>query len=197
MSRRTGFFVICLLALATVVLTSLTASKAFTDSAAQPAQSDQTLQALLSEVRELRLALQRANLNTYHAQITIERMKLQQQRVDRLTSQLGDIRRQLADTRKALSQKSTELKGQEMTLAQETDATQRADRERYIRSLKAEFEETTQKEQQEQGYETQFQAQLQIEQAKLNELNEQLDTLQRELETQMSSDKPQPSGKRP
>jgi hypothetical protein len=148
-------------------------------------------------VRELRLALQRSNLNTYHTQITIERMKLQQQRVDRLTSQLGDIRRQLADTRKALSQKSTELKSQEMTLAQETDATQRADRERYIRSLKTEFEETTQKEQQEQGYETQFQAQLQIEQAKLNELNEQLDTLQRELETQMSSDKPQPSGKRP
>jgi hypothetical protein len=38
---------------------------------------------------------------------------------------------------------------------------------------------------------------LQTEQAKLNELNERLDTLQRELETQMSNDKPQPSGKHP
>jgi len=43
----------------------------------------------------------------------------------------------------------------------------------------------------------QHRRQLQAEQAKLNELNERLDTLQRELETLMSGDKPQPSGKRP
>lgn len=96
-----------------------------------------------------------------------------------------------------MSDNSRALKGNEIGLVQETNAAERADRERYAQRLKAELEELTQKEQQEQGYETQLQAQLQIEQAKLNELNEQLDTLQRELETQMSSDKPQPSGKRP
>jgi len=197
MSRRTGFFVICLLALAVLGLTSLTASKAFTESAAQPAQSEQTMQALLSEAHQLRLAIQRANLNTYHAQITVERMKLQQQRVDRLSDQLNDIRHQLADTRKALSQKSTELRTVEMTNAQETNAAQRAEREVSIKAYKFEIEELNQKEQQQQGYETQLIAQLQIEQAKLNELNERLDTLQRELEAQMSTDKPQPSGKRP
>jgi hypothetical protein len=76
MSRRTGLFVISLLILAVLGLSLLTAARAFTNSAAQPAQSDQTLQSLLSEVHQLRLVLQRANLNTYHAQITIERMKL-------------------------------------------------------------------------------------------------------------------------
>ena len=195
MSRRTGLFVISLLILAALGLTSLTASKAFTASTTQAVQSDQTLQTLLGEVHQLRLAIERSNLNTYHAQITIERMKLQQQRVDRLTALLDQVRNQLASSRKAVSQMSTNLKGAEIRLAQETNAAERADSERYIRSLKFELEELIQKEQQEQGYETQFNAQLQLEQAKLNELNDRLDILQRELETQMSTGKQLPSGK--
>ena len=196
MSRRTSFLVILLLTLAVLGLSLLTAVKAFSRSA-QPVQGDQTLQTLLSEVHQLRLVLQRANLNTCHAQITIERMKLQQQRVDRLTTQLGEVRKQLAETRKPLSWIPNNMKNDEMRLAQETDTAKRADLERGIRALKAELEDATQKEQQEQVYEIQLQAQLQAEQGKLNELNERLDTLQRELETQMASDKPQPSGKRP
>ncbi len=196
MSRRTSLFVSALLVLAVLSLSLLTAAKAFSSSA-QPLQSDQTLQTLLGEVHQLRLVLQRANLNTYHAQITIERMKLQQQRVDRLTTQLGEIRNQLAETRKPLSWIPATMKNDEMRLAQETDVAKRADLERSIQSLKVDLEEATRKEQQQQIYEAQLQAQLQSEQAKLAELNERLDSLQRELETQMSNDKPQPSGKRP
>ena len=197
MSRRTSFFIIALLLLAVLGLSLLTVAKAYSSSAVQPVQGDQTMQALLGEVHQLRLVLQRANLNTYHAQITIERMKLQQQRVDRLTTQLGEVRKQLAETRKAWSWIPGNMKTEEMRLTQETEATKRAEMERSIQRLKAELDELTQKEQQEQVYETQLQAQLQAEQAKLSELNERLDTLQRELETQMSSEKPQPSGKRP
>ena len=76
-----------------------------------------------------------------------------------------------------------------MRLAQETDAAKRAEAERSLQSLKVELEEVNRKEQQEQAYEVQLQAQLQTEQAKLAELNERLDTLQRELETQMSKSK--------
>jgi len=197
MSRRTGFFVICLLALAVIGLISLTASIASTGSSAQGAQGDQTLQALLSEVHQLRLAIQRSNLNTYHAQITIERMKLQQQRVDRLQAQIGDVRQQLAETRKRLSQTSDDFKQAEIILARETDAAKRADTEMRYRDYKSELDELTEKEQQQRQAEIQLSAQLQLEQAKLNELNERLDTLQRELELQMSTDKPQPGGKRP
>ena len=196
MSRRTGLFISVLLVLAVLSLSLLTAAKAFSSSA-QPVQSEQTLQELLGEVHQLRLVLQRANLNTYHAQITIERMKLQQQRVDRLQTQLGEVRNQLASTRKALSQAVTFLKEVEIVLARETDAAKRAETEMRHRDAKFEVEELTQKEQQQQGYEAQLQAQLQSEQAKLSELNERLDSLQRELETQMSTDKQQPSGKRP
>jgi septal ring factor EnvC (AmiA/AmiB activator) len=117
--------------------------------------------------------------------------------VDRLTTQLGEVRYQLADTRKRLSQASAFLKDVEIVLARETDAAKRAETEMRHRDAKSEIEELTQKEQQQQGYETQLQAQLQVEQAKLNELNERLDSLQRELEAQMSTDKASPSGKRP
>jgi hypothetical protein len=84
-----------------------------------------------------------------------------------------------------------------MRLAQEPDAAKRADLERGIQHLKIALEEATHNEQQEREVEIQLQAQLQIEQTKLSELNDRLDTLQRELETQMSNDKPQPGGKRP
>jgi hypothetical protein len=45
--------------------------------------------------------------------------------------------------------------------------------------------------------ESQLTAQLQIEQAKLAELNDQLDALQRELETSPSENKQPQGGKRP
>ena len=197
MSRRTGFLVICVFVLAAFGFTSLIASKAFTQGTAQPAQSEQTLQALLGEVHQLRMALQQSTLSTYHAQITIERMKLQQQRVDRLQTQLGEFRNQLAKTRENLSWIPTSIKNLEVELARETDAAKRAEKEGRLQGLKAELEGMARMEQEQQAYETQLQSQLQIEQARLNELNERLDTLQRELEAQMSGDKPQPSGKRP
>ena len=196
MSRRTNFFVISLLTLAVLGLSLLTVSKAFSSSA-QPVQSEQTMQALLGEVRQLRIVLQRGNLNTHHAQITVERMKLQQQRVDRLQTQLSEVGNQLAGTRKRLSQLANYLKELEVSLTRETDAAKRAEIEKTQRDTKSEVEGMSEREQQQQGHETQLQAQLQTEQSKLNELNERLDTLQRELETLMSDDKPQPSGKRP
>ena len=84
-----------------------------------------------------------------------------------------------------------------MGLAQETNASERADRERYSQRVKAELEELIRKEQHEQALETQLNAQLQLEQIKLTEFNERLDKLERGLETQMSNEKPQQSGKRP
>ena len=196
MSRRTNLLVISLLTLAVLGLSLLTVAKAYSSSA-QPVQSEQTLQTLLGEVRQLRIVLQRGNLNTHHAQITVERMKLQQQRVDRLQTQLSEVGNHLAGTRKGLSQVANYLKELEVALTRETDAAKRAEIEKRQRDTKFEVEGMTEREQQQQGYETQLQSQLQMEQSKLNELNERLDTLQRELETLMSDDKPQPSSKRP
>ena len=199
MSRHTRLLMICLLVLVALGLTSFTASQSLTPSSAQSAQSsgELTLQALLGEVHQLRVAMQRSNLNTYHAQITIERMKLQQQRVDRLNSQLNDTHQQLIEIRTRVTQFSTAAKNAESELMKEANVAKRAEREEVLQSLKGEIEMLTQKEQQQREIESQLQTQLQLEQAKLTELNERLDALQRELETQLSTDKQAPSGKRP
>jgi hypothetical protein len=49
---------------------------------------DKTLQQLLTEVRELRLAVQRATVNNTRFQMLIERMRIEQARVDAIGRQL-------------------------------------------------------------------------------------------------------------
>src|SRR5436190_14948535 len=48
------------------------------------------LQELVVEVRQLRLTLQRANINAFRAQLAIERLKVQEARVERITNQLEE-----------------------------------------------------------------------------------------------------------
>jgi hypothetical protein len=76
MSRNKTIAVIGLLLLTVLGLTSLGKSQTATNNSAQaaPDENGQVLQALLSEVQQLRLAIQRSNLNTYHAQIAKENL---------------------------------------------------------------------------------------------------------------------------
>src|SRR5215510_4774567 len=81
---------ICLLFLTTLVFTSFGGPQTATNNNAKDAQGDneQAMQALVNEVRQLRLAIQRSNLNAHHSQVIIERMRSQQQTVDRLADRL-------------------------------------------------------------------------------------------------------------
>jgi len=157
----------------------------------QSPQSDngQPMQALLNEVRQLRLAIQRSNLNTYHAQVTLERLRLQQQRVDRLNEKLEKVRAELAEIRSHQARLPEDLKRVEDELAKETDPNRRRELEGIQQYLKRAPEHLVEMQEQE----ALLAGQLQPEQAKLNELNERLDALQKELEV---VDKPQPGGKR-
>ena len=157
-------------------------------------QSDnaQPMQALLNEVHQLRLAIQRSNLNTYHAQVTLERLRLQQQRVDRLSEKLEKVRIELAEIRSHQAKLPEDLKQVEDNLAKETDPNKRRELEAVLQILKREPERLAQALTQALEQEAQLIAQLQPERVKLNELNDRLDTLQKELEV---VDKPQPSGK--
>ena len=84
--------------------------------AAEPAPGDQqVLQALLSEVRQLRLTLQRASLSVFRAQITVERLRIQQERVDRLSRQLEENQNEITGSALSQSQlidRSKELESQ-------------------------------------------------------------------------------------
>jgi chromosome segregation ATPase len=165
--------------------------KALTAPLNQATQGDngQPMQALVSEVRQLRLAVERSNFSAYHAQVMLERLRLQQPRVDRLNEKLEKVRAELAEFRSRQANLSEETKFVENELRKELDPGRRRDLEQTMLVLKRLPEEIAHWEQQE----AQLMAQLQPELAKLNELNGRLDAMQKELEV---VEKPQPGGKR-
>lgn len=150
----------------------------------------QVLQALLSEVRQLRLTLQRANLSVFRAQIMIERLRMQQERVDRLARQLEENQNEL--TGSALSQSQLTERGKELEsqIKSEQDAGRRAQLEAQSKELTYIMEQQTERETQLRARQGQLATQLQAERTKLDEIDSRLEALERELEQQ-----PQPANK--
>jgi hypothetical protein len=165
--------------------------RALTASVNQSLQSEngQQMQALVNEVRQLRIAIERSNLSAYQAQVTLERIRWQQPRVDRMTEKLEEVRAEIADLRSRQASAPEDLKYIENELRKETDPAKRRELEQALQLLKRQPEYVVQLEQQE----SRLLAQLQPEQARLNELNERLEAAQKELEV---GDKPQAGGKR-
>jgi len=164
---------------------------ALTASVNQSPQIDngQPMQALVSEVRQLRLAVERSNLSAYQAQVTLERLRWQQPRVDRLNEKLEKVRAELGLIRSRQARASEELRYIENELKKETDPHKRRELEQTQQMVKQYPEDLAHWQEQE----AQLLAQLQPEQARLNELNERLDAWQKELE---AAGKPQSSEKR-
>jgi hypothetical protein len=200
MSRIKAISVICLLFMATLGFASFGRSQTTTNNnAAKVAQGENgpTMQALLNEVRQLRLAIQKSNLGAYHTQLIIERMRTQRQHVDRLTERLRDVRERIANGKIPQAEFQQELKRIEGRLSQEREAERRQDMEEQQDMFKTRLAALAKEETRLQEVETQLAAQLQIEQAKLAELDDQLDALRRELEMPPAENK-QPQGeKRP
>jgi Mg2+ and Co2+ transporter CorA len=195
MSKLKGSLIGSIVVLAVLGFAAFSTSRAISHPVTQTSQPDsgQTMQALLGEVRQLRLAIQRSNLNTYHAQVTLERLRLQQQRVDRLTEKLGEARKELATMRRSMAELPEASKKLEAQLARESDANKRRELEGRQELFKSMIESAPENVAKLQETESELSGQLQIEQVKLNELNDRLDTLQKELEV---IDKSQQNGKR-
>src|SRR5262249_11181073 len=131
--------IVCFLLLTMLDFASLVRSQSGPGSDAKSAQgnNEQTMQALLNEVRQLRLAIQRSNLNVYHAQVIIERIRSQQQSVDRLADRLRDTRNQLAGIKMPQAEIQAELKRIEGRMNLEQDAKERQALEEQQETLKA------------------------------------------------------------
>jgi hypothetical protein len=203
MLRIKAISIICLLFLATLVFTSFGGPQTATGANAKDAQGDneQAMQALVNEARQLRLAIQRSNLSAHHSQVVIERMRSQQQIVDRVADRLRWAREEASRFRMWMPMQQAEiqnrLKGIEADLSETLDAKTRRAKEGELELTKQRLGMMGQEETRLRENESQLTAQLQIEQAKLAELNDQLDALQRELETPPSENKQPQSGKRP
>ncbi|HEY0084051.1 MAG TPA: hypothetical protein VGB61_14835 [Pyrinomonadaceae bacterium] len=139
------------------------------------------LRALLDEVRQLRLTLQRTSLNTTRAQLAFERMRLQRSRLDVLLREAESVRAQRDSVREALAQSGDRFKELEEQTGHASDAALRARFERQLVLSKQVLNAHARREEQLREREAQLNAQLQAEQAKLGELEDQLGNLEREL----------------
>src|SRR5205807_2468399 len=138
---------------------------------------DQTLKQLLTEVRELRLAVQRATVSNTRFQMLIERVRVQQAHVDGLSRQLENLHSQVAEFKATKPQMEQQIKDAEELLDRTPDPSAHADLESRIKGGKANLVRLAQEDERLRNRETALDTEWQDAQAKLNELNGQMDAL--------------------
>jgi len=188
MSRSKKISVIFLFLLTTFVFASFARPQTTNSNRPKVADGDdaQTVRVLLNEVHQLRLAIQQSQISGYHTQVVIERMRSQQQIVERLNERLRNTREEILRWKMYFPLQQIEIQNQlkvlETNVREAVDANSRQRSEGEIEITKQRLGLLTQEETFLRERESQLTTQLQIEQAKLSELNDQLDTVQRELE---------------
>ena len=156
-----------------------------------PADSERTLKALLDEVRQLRIALERMNLSAYRAQILVERLRAQQDRVERLRRDIDSVRNQINEV--LLNQPRAEEMVKDLKAKVEAGVQD----ETPYKEANAWLEQLSQREQQLRQREIQLNTELEIERGSLIDLNSRLDILEREMAGMTPDDKPKQEEKRP
>lgn len=169
----------CLLGLVMFCFVFPTRAQAQANKPADSAEGDrdQTLKQLLTEVRELRLAVQRATVSNTQFQMLIERIRAQQAHVDALSRQSENIHSQVVDMKAAKPQMEQQIKDAEDLLDRTPDPSAHADLESRIKAGKANLVRLAQEDERVRNREASLDTELQAAQAKLNELNSQLDSL--------------------
>ena len=171
----------CALGLLTLCFAASSRTEAQTNKSGESADNDQTLKQLLTEVRELRLTVQKATISNTRFQMLIERVRVQQAHVDALGRQLETLHSQIADLKAAKPQIEQQIKDAEDMLDRTSDPNAHAELESRIKGGKANLARFTQEDERLRNRETALDSELQVAQAKLNELNAQLDSLMSEL----------------
>src|SRR6516164_5710696 len=143
----------------------------------------QTLQSLLSEVRQLRQELRAMTIAAQRSQILIYRLQGQEASVARASQRLDEAREKLARTRDARKHLAADVK-QTKDFVNNTDnpTTQRKALENRLSELKTRLESSESDEQKDQSQEIDAEQQLRAEETKLSDLRDQLDRLDKTLE---------------
>ena len=137
--------------------------------------SEQSLQELVREVRQLRATIQRLNTTMYKGQVMLERLKFQQEQVARMSRELADARENLSEIRAGM----TRLK--EMLPKTEAGVDTGTKHPAELAGIKAELEHLKEREQRLVTREAQLANDVEMERAKLNELNDRLNAFESEL----------------
>jgi hypothetical protein len=150
----------------------------------QTTQSNsQPLQSLLVEVRKLRQSIQTTTITGERIQIMLYRLQIQVLALARATQRVDDVRSKLITAEFNRKHEAALVEYMEQLQSHTNDPKIHADREEDLHRRKGEFDLAVAQEQQLRTMESDALAQLQAEQAKLNELQDRLDQLDKTLET--------------
>jgi chromosome segregation ATPase len=153
----------------------------FIAKAQAPPSDVKTMETLLAEVHQLRIALERSIQIAPRIQIAVERLKLQQDQVARVARQMDDLRRELDRSRSDQPKIHERLQEIAAAATQNTDPQKRKDLDDALSMFKLEAEQAEKSLQQIQAREGELASRLQSEQARLTELNDRLDQIERAL----------------
>jgi hypothetical protein len=145
-----------------------------------PASAD-TLQALLSEVHQLRLDLQGTVVTTQRVQILLYRVQLQQAATMRAATRADETHGKLSDAEKQRSDAARTLQRLQDQASGSTDPKAVKESEIMIPEFKRRVEMWQTEEQQWQAKDVDAQSQLRAEQARLGDLQDTLDRLDKAL----------------
>jgi predicted nucleic acid-binding Zn-ribbon protein len=149
--------------------------------ASQTAPAPDVTAALLTEVHELRLAMERSATVTPRVQLTLARLNIQEQRTVVLSRDLDQIRQQQASASVELKRLSGELEDVQKALPTASDASQRRAFEYEEQALKRKHAQQTAIEDRLRARETEAAQLLAAEQSRWVDLNSKLDDLERLL----------------
>ena len=141
----------------------------------------QSLQPLLEEVRHLRHDLQATAATVQRRQILLYRIRNQMEAVAQARQRHDQAEAELKQMKQSREHAAAQIKQQEESFNRSDDAKTRNYLQQNVENMKQWLEQIAQHEPDAQAKETEFANDLRSEQAKLAELEEQLDRLDRKL----------------
>jgi chromosome segregation ATPase len=151
---------------------------------AQTASPDtQALQALVTEIRQLRQDLQATTIATQRLQIVLYRLQTQTALVTRASSRLDDARSSLGNLQSEKKNVSERMQVMEESIKSVQNPTENKSREDMLAQMKSAVARMAADEERLHSREIDAETQLRTEQAKLADLQDQLDRLDKLLES--------------
>ena len=145
--------------------------------------SDQPLQALLNEVHQLRVDLQTTAVTMQRVQIVLYRLQSQTSLVTRTSSQLDQARSQLGFAQTQKKTMTAQVQQMEESQRNSQDPMERKHLQDTLTQVKMNLERVTAEEQRFQSMQIDAETQWRAEQAKLADLQDQLDRLDKVLDS--------------
>lgn len=151
----------------------------------KPDDQEQTIKSLLAEVRRLRQSVEAAALNSHRSHIVIERLRTNGEHVLRLSRALTELRETMDKTLSTIPRMTEQLKVMEATFDAEVDVVKRARLEFEIKETKRAVERYKSGLERMKEQEQQLSTQFREGQARQTELEDRLDKVEAEIESEI------------